>query len=42
MVRFLLGLGLSAGDVDTMLKVNPAKLLGLPAPAAAAPANAAE
>jgi hypothetical protein len=32
MIRFLLALGLSAREVDLMLKVNPAKLLGLPSP----------
>jgi len=42
MVRFLLTLGLSERDVDLMLKVNPAKLIGLEAPAleAAIPAAA--
>jgi hypothetical protein len=43
MVRFLLGLGLSAHDIDVMLKVNPAKLLGLEPPVLEdAPARAAE
>lgn len=32
MVRFLLALGLSERDVDVMLKVNPAKLIGLEPP----------
>lgn len=42
MVRFLLTLGLSERDVDLMLKVNPAKLIGLEPPAlkAALPAAA--
>ena len=42
MVRFLLTLGLSERDVDLMLKVNPAKLIGLEPPAlpAAVPAAA--
>jgi Family of unknown function (DUF6282) len=45
MIRFLLGLGISGHDVDLMLKVNPAKLIGLEPPALAeseAPARAAE
>jgi hypothetical protein len=43
MIRFLLGLGLSTHDVDVMLKVNPAKLIGLEPPAIAEePARAAE
>jgi hypothetical protein len=32
MIRFLLGIGQSARDVDVMLKLNPARLLGLEPP----------